>query len=150
MFLIAGEGPERDRIMNFIETNGIGDNVKIYDYVSGQKKEEIFLLSDVFISNSKVESFGVSVLEAISHGLFVITTPVGIASDAEKLFNNGNCIIVPINDNDALQDGIIMILNNKIKTEKVKRKNYFEFKERFDVEPVLGKMKLIYEEVLEG
>ncbi len=148
MFIIAGEGPEKERILRFVEANKLGYNVIVYDYISGQKKDDIFFLSDVFISNSKVESFGISLIEAVSHGLFVIATPVGIASDAEKVFNSENCIIVPINNNNALRDAILTILDKRIDLDKVTRKNYFDFKKRFDVEPVFDRMSVIYEEVL--
>lgn len=101
----------------------------------------------MFILNSSNESFGITLLEAVSQGLFVITTPVGIASDTEKVFNSENCVIVPINNN-ALRDAILTILDKKIDLDKVTRKNYFDFKKRFDIEHVFDRMKDIYEEVL--
>jgi len=150
LFIIAGEGPERERIIKFVQDNRLSENVRIYDYISGQKKDDILLLSDVFISNSMVESFGISLIEAVSHGLFVITTPVGIASNAERVFNNGNCIIIPLKSSEALQQAILKILNKDIDLEKITTKNYFDFKIRFDVDPVFDKMRGIYEEVLAG
>ncbi len=148
VFIIAGHGPEKERIIQFVNRHNLSKNVKIYDYIDGQKKQEIFLLSDVFILNSSNESFGVTLLEAVSHGLFVITTPVGIASDAEKVFTSENCIIVPINNKNALQDGILAVLDKKINMDKVKIKNYFDLKKRFDIESVFDKIGAIYKEIL--
>ena len=38
------------------------------------KKEEIFLNSDCFLLPSKSENFGMSIVEALSYGLPVLTT----------------------------------------------------------------------------
>ncbi len=150
VFIIAGQGPEKEKIFQFGNRHNLNNNVKIYDYIDGQTKEEIFLLSDVFILNSSSESFGITLLEAVSRGLFVITTPVGIASDAEKVFNSENCIVVPIRNNEALRNAILAILNKEIDTEMVRRKNYFDFKRRFDVAPVFDKIVTIYRDMLDN
>lgn len=148
IYIVAGEGPEKNRLNEFILENGLVDNIEIFDFVSGQRKEELLLLADVFILNSSNESFGVSLIEAVSHGLFVITTPVGIASDAENVFNDGNCIRVPIKNAKALERAILTVLDKKIDIDTITKKNFYHFKDRFDVEHVFEKMKLIYEEVL--
>ncbi len=148
IFIVAGEGPERENIIHFVETNRLSNNVKIYDYIFGQEKEEIFLLSDVFISNSMVESFGISILEAVSHCLFLVTTPVGIASSAANVFHGGNSIIVPIHDNEELERAILRVLDNKIDINAIAKKNFYDLKSRYDVEPVSRKISIIYEDVL--
>lgn len=40
-------------------------------------------------------------------------------------------------------------MDRKIDIIKAKRKNYFDFKKRFDVEPVFDKMRGIYRDVLD-
>jgi len=150
VFIIAGQGPEKERILQFVNKHNLNNNVKIYDYIGGQEKEEIFLLSDVFIFNSSNDSFGITLVEAVSHCLFVITTPVGIASTAEKVFNNKNCTFVSINNNATLRNSIFLILDNKIDIYKVKRENYFDFKKRFDIEPVFDNIGTIYRNMLDN
>ncbi|HEC64140.1 MAG TPA: glycosyltransferase [bacterium] len=148
LYIIAGEGPEKERLSEFIIENGLTDNIKMLDFVSGQNKKELLFMADAFILNSSNESFGVSLVEAVSHGLFVITTPVGIASDAENIFDDSNCIRVPIGNNLALEKAICNLLDKKINIAAIREMNYYNFKSRFDIEPVFEKMKKIYEEVL--
>jgi glycosyltransferase involved in cell wall biosynthesis len=148
LYIIAGEGSEKDRLSEFISEKGLADNIKMFDFVSGQNKKELLFMADAFILNSSNESFGVSLIDAVSHGLFVITTPVGIASKAENVFNDGNCIRVPIKNAKALERAILTILDKKKDIDTITKKNFYDFKDRFDVEPVFEKMKLIYEEVL--
>lgn len=147
-FIIAGEGPEKSNIIGFVESNELTKNVRVMDYITGQEKEDIFLLADVFILNSTIEGLPVTQLESISYGLFLVTTPVGIASDAEGVLNDGNCIRVPIHDKEALKKAILLVLDRKIDIENITKKNFYNFKDRFDVVPVFMKMRQIYEEVL--
>jgi hypothetical protein len=86
----------------------------------------------------------------VSRDLFIITAPVGIVSDSEKVFNTENCIIVPIDNNEALRDSIFSILDNKINLDKAKMKNYFDFKKRFDIEPVFDNIGTIYRNMLDN
>jgi len=78
----------------------------------------------------------------------MITTPVGAASEAENVFDDENSIIVAINDNNALKNAILMVLNKQIDFEMITRKNFHDFRSRFDVGSVANQMKQIYEEVL--
>lgn len=147
-FIIAGEGPEKNNIITFIKENNLTNNVKVLDFITGQKKEDIFLLSDVFILNSTMEGLSVAQVETLSYGLFMITTPVGIASDAERVFNDKNSMLIPTNDTQALEMAILQVLDKKLDINKITRKNFYDFKDRFDVEPVIDKMKHLYDEVL--
>ncbi|RJQ53943.1 MAG: glycosyltransferase [Nitrospiraceae bacterium] len=148
VYIIAGEGQEKERLEKFIEDNGLIDSIKMFDFVSGPKKEELFLLSDIFILNSSGESFGVSLIEAVSYGLFVITTPVGVASDAEDVFNDGNCIRVGTGDAKGLEKAILSVLDRKVNIDEVAVRNFYDFRKRFDAVPVFEKMRLIYDEVI--
>ncbi len=148
VYLIAGEGPELSKMRAFVKENGLYENVKIFDFVSGQKKKDLLLLADIFILNSSHESFAMSLIEAVSNGLFVITTPVGIASKSENVFNDTNCIHVPIKDIASLKEVILKVLNKEVDTDKIRVKSFYDFKSRFDVSPVCEKMRLIYEDVL--
>ena len=149
VFIIAGQGPDEERIRQFVNRHNLNNNVRFLDYIEGIEKEETLLLSDVFIFNSSNDSFGITLLEAVSHCLFVISTPVGIASDDDKVFNNENCIIIPINNNQALRNSIIAILDDTVDTDKIIRNNYFNFKKRFDNIPVFYNISTIYRHMLD-
>ena len=95
-----------------------------------------------------MEGLSVAQVETLSYGLFMITTPVGIASDAERVFNDENSMLIPINDTQALEMAILQVLDKTINTNKITRKNFYDFKDRFNTEPVFEKMRIIYDEVL--
>ena len=62
-------------IKNKIELLSLRENVKLFEPVfDTEKKEQIFLNSDCFLLPSKSENFGMSIVEALSYGVPVLTT----------------------------------------------------------------------------
>ena len=58
-----------------IELLSLRENVKLFEPVfDSEKKEQIFLNSDCFLLPSKSENFGMSIVEALSYGIPVLTT----------------------------------------------------------------------------
>lgn len=50
---------------------------RVYDYITGDVKNEIFTKADVFVLPSKAEGLPNAIIEAQSFGQYIITTPVG-------------------------------------------------------------------------
>lgn len=57
------------------------NNIKYYGSVPYNQLSKIYLSCDIFVFPSLYEGFGLVVLEALSHGLPVIATKTGVASD---------------------------------------------------------------------
>ena len=64
--------------------------------------------ANIFVISSRVESQSVSTLEALSTGLPIVCTTV----IPKKMANNETAIVVPVEDIDALADGIIKMAKN--------------------------------------
>lgn len=73
---IGGQWNE-DRVMNFIKDNNLDEMVKFVGWVSGDAKSKILSTTDILILPSYYEGLPISVLEAMSYAMPVITTPVG-------------------------------------------------------------------------
>jgi len=79
-FHIGGKG-DTDRMNAMIERLGL-QGIVIYDGWLGEKEKTTLLeKSDIFLQPSVFESFGISILEALGHGVPVITTAVGGITD---------------------------------------------------------------------
>lgn len=95
MIVFAGNG-EIERGKRLAEELGIANQVKWLGWVAGEDKDKAFREATVFCLPSYAEGFPMSVLDAWSYGLPVITTPVGgipdVAKDGENmlLFEPGN------------------------------------------------------------
>lgn len=68
-FIIAGTGPDEKIISEMVKERGLGDIVDIKGYVNEEEKIKILGNSTLFIHPSKSDTFGISVLEALSSGL---------------------------------------------------------------------------------
>jgi glycosyltransferase involved in cell wall biosynthesis len=60
----------------FIEENEISDKVTFHGFVSGEKKQQLFQRSHIFVFPTRYhkEAFPLSILEALSYGIPVLTT----------------------------------------------------------------------------
>ncbi|OWY63895.1 glycosyl transferase family 1 [cyanobacterium TDX16] len=90
--LLAGDG-EIEELRHLVESLHIVEFITVIDWVDSQKRDELLANADVFILPSYNEGLPMAVLEAMSWGLPVITTPVG--GIPEVVSANQNGLLVP-------------------------------------------------------
>ena len=73
---IAGpnEGGHLDEVMALAQQFGINDSVEYVGEVDGEQKDALYRMADIFVLPTFSENFGVVVVEALVHGIPVITT----------------------------------------------------------------------------
>jgi glycosyltransferase involved in cell wall biosynthesis len=108
-FVIVGDGPERSTIENVIKTLGIEKNVSMLGTRSDTPK--LLAAMDVFALTSHNEASPVSILEALSCGVPVVSTRVG--SVAESVHDQWNGFTVEPGDPDAVTERIQYLLWNR-------------------------------------
>lgn len=70
--IIAGDGPERNRLKEYVKDKGL-KNVRFLGYVNEDYKKKLFWEADVFCSPAlHGESFGIVLLEAMAAGCVVV------------------------------------------------------------------------------
>jgi glycosyltransferase involved in cell wall biosynthesis len=79
--LVAGNG-DVEALKSLCRELNISSNVEFLGWINNQKKLELLAKTDVVVLPSYAEGLPMSVLEAMSVGLPVITTPVGAVEDA--------------------------------------------------------------------
>ena len=93
---IGGGMYEEEKLKRFISDNKMEDILRFHGWLSGEGKTDFFNLADAYILPSYTEGVPISILEAESYGLPVISTTVGgipeIVVDGENglLFEPGN------------------------------------------------------------
>ena len=70
--MVAGDGPQWDRLQAFIDDSGLHDCVSLLGRLSRSGLRDLYLQSDVFIQPSVKESFGLAALEARATGLPIL------------------------------------------------------------------------------
>ncbi len=75
--LIAGQGPEKERLQQQIDRLGVGARITLLGAVPHAQLPTLYNAADVFVLSSTREGLPNVVLEAIACGTPVIATPVG-------------------------------------------------------------------------
>lgn len=122
--------------------NNLQDKVKVNGWISGNEKEDIFKISDVLILPSYNEGLPIAILEAISYGLPVISTPVGGIPEAVKDGING--FLIQAGDVKTLAAKIDILASDEKLREKMGQESYKIAKERFDIKIIINQLQNIY------
>lgn len=107
LFVIVGDGSERDRLTRLAEKIGIGGKVRFL----GFRNDLLSILSamDTFLFTSSAEGFGLALLEAAFAGIPVVTTNVGAAPE---IFPSREFGIVA-NDDRELLPGLLELARDR-------------------------------------
>lgn len=110
--LTSGETyDERDMFENLAERIGIGKNVVFRDFVSEGRLRQYYQRCDVFALPSRMEGWGLSLMEAMAFKKPVVASRVG---GIPELVDHGkNGYLVPYADVRGLSDSLVKILKDK-------------------------------------
>ena len=80
MFVFAGDGEERNELIQMAADLGISKNVIFTGFIRGRKLRDIYSISDIFVMSSISEPFGLTALEAAHHGdVLILTKQSGVS-----------------------------------------------------------------------
>ena len=111
IFVFAGDGEQKQELLEMSARFGIARNVVFTGFVRGKQLRDIYQVSDIFVMSSISEPFGLTALEAAHHGdVLILTKQSGVAEvihsameydfwDEEKLADE----IVAISKSEALK-----------------------------------------------
>ncbi len=115
--LIVGEGQEARKLHALVEESGLSDRVEFLG-LRGDV-HEILAVSDLFVlcSHPVVETFPLSILEAMAAGLPVVATRVG--SVGEILTGEHHGIVIEAGDEEALTRSIVEMMMGEDKLREM-------------------------------
>ncbi len=80
LFVFAGDGEQREELVEMSAKLGIAQNVIFTGFVRGKQLRDIYEVSDIFVMSSVSEPFGLTALEAAHHGdVLILTKQSGVA-----------------------------------------------------------------------
>ncbi len=115
VFIIGGDGEQRDELIELSAELGIADKVLFAGFVRGKQWRDIFAVSDVFVMSSVSEPFGITALEAAAHNCATIITK---QSGAGEVIING--FKYDYWDEDRLADILINLASSSALTSHLK------------------------------
>lgn len=134
-FILAGAGAEEIELKRKCKEYKLDNYIEFMGWVSGKKKDDLYMNCQMAILPSYNEGLPISILEALSYGMPLIATDVGDISSAVKngingyLFQPGDVIemadaIYKVSSNRKLYD-TLSDASRKIAEEKFSDKEYF-------------------------
>ena len=76
-FYIVGSGPEEDNLKELVSASGLQNEVEFTGQLIKTELVEYYKKADIYIQASSYEGLPHVILEAISHNLSIISTPIG-------------------------------------------------------------------------
>jgi glycosyltransferase involved in cell wall biosynthesis len=89
---IVGDGPEKDQLTHLIIENGLENRIQLHPFTN--KVQHYYSFSSIYVLSSRWEGFGLVMVEAMAHGLPVISSDLpsskDILGDFGLFFKNGD------------------------------------------------------------
>lgn len=142
---LGGDG-ETKQLQQLIQKYHLEDSVKFLGFVAGEKKEQLLREADVYVLPSYNEGLPISVLEAMSFGLPIISTDVG--GIPEVLHPHANGLMIAVGDQKALYDAIRFFLDQPEKIKKYGTRSYEMVAQRYFPQPVTDALIKVYAKLL--
>lgn len=101
-YLIAGQGPDRQRLENMAANLGVSQRVRFLGMVKDQELPDLYRAADLFALPSTGEGFGIAFVEAMACGTPAIGLSIGGSSDALADGLLGTCV-----DPDVFPEALI-------------------------------------------
>lgn len=76
-FIIAGKGPEADKLKQQTHYLGLADRVQFTGFISDEARNQLFQVADCAVFPSLYEPFGIVALEAMALGSSLVVSDVG-------------------------------------------------------------------------
>jgi glycosyltransferase involved in cell wall biosynthesis len=144
VFLLAGDGEQRDELIQMAADLGIADKVYFTGFVRGKQWRDVYSVADVFVMSSVSEPFGLTALEAAHHdSALIISKQSGVGEVLDNIFRYDYW------DTDRLADQLVGIaLSPSLATTL--RRNVREEYARLSWNDVAGKCVSLYNRVSQG
>ena len=141
IFVFAGDGEQKQELLELSAKFGISKNVVFTGFVRGKKLRDIYQVSDIFVMSSISEPFGLTALEAAHHGDVLILTKQSGVSEVIR-----HAMEYDFWDEEKLADEIVAISKSKALRNTLKRGIMEEYL-KISWQDVAKKVEQVYNEI---
>ena len=145
LFVVVGDGVDKDNLVKKATKIGISDAVKFLGRVVGEDLYNIYRMGDVFATASEIETQGIVLIEAAATGMPLVAVNAGAV--AEICQNKVNGYLLKPGDAEGMADAMLEILKDDEKREKMAVKS-IEIAKNHSLEKTLKRFEQIYEKLL--
>jgi glycogen synthase len=138
VFLLAGDGEQRDELIEQASRLGISDKIFFTGFVRGKQWRDAYSVGDIFVMSSVSEPFGLTALEAAHHGdVLIISKQSGVGEILQNIFR------YDFWDEDLLADQIVSVATSEA-LKNTMRENIKKEYARVSWNDVAGRLMNVY------
>lgn len=126
--LVLGDGPARESLESQASELGVLTNVTFFGFVDERTKVDLLAASDLFVSSSQHEGFGLVFLEAMAAGLPVVCYDHGGQTD---FLDDKTGAVVSLNDQSALETAVATLIRDEGMRRRIGEHNATEVEKYF-------------------
>lgn len=143
---LVGEGNRLQEYKTQVANLGLSDHVEFTGWLSDREIQNLAAQSSLGVFPSRIESFGLSVVEAMAAGLPVIAARGGAVP--ENIEDGVTGILVPVNNSDVLAKAIITSLEDSKSAENRAKAAKSAVQEKFSWEKSADSMLELYKSLV--
>lgn len=127
--LIIGSGPQEQTLRQKASELNLSDRVHFMGHTDERDKFRLLQMSDIFVSTSQHEGFGLVFLEAMASGLPVIC--YGFGGQTDFLVDGVTGHVVPLNDLTMFTDRCRKLISDRATSQRMSDENRLRVEELY-------------------
>ncbi|MBA7599967.1 Phosphatidyl-myo-inositol mannosyltransferase [subsurface metagenome] len=139
--LVVGK-EDQSKARRLANSLGISKNVVFTGFVDEVTLKKCYVLCDIYVCPSRLEGFGLTILEAMAAGKPIVATNVGAIP--EIITNGENGILIKSDKTIGLAEALSIYLQDKKLAEGVGTRNRIYVKENFSWKKAAETLQIIY------
>jgi glycosyltransferase involved in cell wall biosynthesis len=144
--LVMAGGGELERFAHDARASGLAERVSFAGWLPHERVYALCREADVFVLPSHAEGQAMSLLEAMAHGLAIVTTPVG--SHLEAVEDGAQALLVEPGDIAALAAALARLIDNFALRDALGRAARSKYCGSFDADQYSKTLLQIYGRVI--
>lgn len=115
---LIGDGAEKNKIVDLIYQYNLDKSVELHGYLKREKIDEVLHQSSIYLMTSYTESFGIVLVEAMSHGIPCVA--FSSAEGANDLITNEkNGYLIEERNFEKMADCVLELMKSESKRKKL-------------------------------
>lgn len=111
VFLLAGDGPEKNFLESLVDSSGLAQKVHFLGWCQTQKLDALYWAGDVMIHTAQWDPYPVSILGAMAWGLPILASDQSMSA-VDRIIQGESGFIHRVNDIEELAEHIRFLLDN--------------------------------------
>ncbi len=146
---LAGQGPDRPRLLGIAKSLGVADRVHFLGELSPERIGVFFRALDVFVFPSSVETFGLAVVEAAAAGIPVVANDFDVMREVLASDDKPCALFVDVSDTKAFGEAVRRLLDDP-KLRAMLCARGVELSRRFSLEAMTDRYVTVMENAIHG